>query len=343
MDVVKSKSTQLEFKLSFTSIRWYLHLLSNVESFNLHGRVKVVRRACNKEVKTMEAYDKKAKCKGKAVGGGEVRDSCDSPSLCPAHLASIGNHLVTSFLHVCSPSAMRSCGTFSLADTCNDVIPLSRAEYEKIIAPALRFAVLLLLGLFPEPQSNGVMENAGGPERLREERGNSVVRVAHDEVDLQGPREERVDLEVRVMQNKAVSNWLREQGTDLVLRVMQNEADLQRRNPANLEWPREGGVNLVAPLPEFCTYNRQISGVRIDERESALVIPSVFSRMSNSISSHILRIRGSRKRGRRRSELAHSEARPYETNGSSYTHVPARVSASITNHILRTRSRTIKH
>ncbi|KAL2629976.1 hypothetical protein R1flu_014662 [Riccia fluitans] len=217
------------------------------------------------------------------------------------------------------------------------------AEYEKIIAPALRFAVLLLLGLFREPQSNGVMENAGGPERLREETGNPVVRVAHDEVDLQGPREERVDLEVRVMQNEAVSNWLREQGTDLVLRVMQNEADLQRRNPANLEWPREGGVNLVAPLPEFCTYNRQISGVRIDERESALVSPSVFSRMSNSISSHILRIRSSRKRGRRRSELVHSEARPYETNGSSYTHVPARVSASITNHILRTRSRTIKH
>ncbi|KAL2629982.1 hypothetical protein R1flu_014668 [Riccia fluitans] len=112
------------------------------------------------------------------------------------------------------------------------------AEYEKIIAPALRFAVLLLLGLFREPQSNGVMENAGGPERLREERGNPVVRVAHNEVDLQGPREERVDLEVRVMQNEAVSNWLREQGTDLVLRVMQNEADLQRRNLANLEWPR---------------------------------------------------------------------------------------------------------
>ncbi|KAL2629971.1 hypothetical protein R1flu_014657 [Riccia fluitans] len=54
------------------------------------------------------------------------------------------------------------------------------AEYEKIIAPALRFAVLLLLGLFREPQSNRVMENAGGPERLREERGNPVVRVAHD-------------------------------------------------------------------------------------------------------------------------------------------------------------------
>ncbi|KAL2629973.1 hypothetical protein R1flu_014659 [Riccia fluitans] len=54
------------------------------------------------------------------------------------------------------------------------------AEYEKIIAPALRFAVLLLLGLFREPQSNGVMENAGGPERLREERGNPVVRVAHN-------------------------------------------------------------------------------------------------------------------------------------------------------------------
>ncbi|KAL2629998.1 hypothetical protein R1flu_014684 [Riccia fluitans] len=66
--------------------------------------------------------------------------------------------IVTSFLHVCSPSAMRSCETFSPADTCDDDIMLSRDRVREDDCSSPSVRSVSTVGTFseaPEQWSDG--------------------------------------------------------------------------------------------------------------------------------------------------------------------------------------------